>query len=75
MKKVFQVINQMQSDGVVHAYALGGAMAANLYIDSFPTIDFDFFVHLSAGGSELDPLRPIILYLEGRGYTLKGVEF
>ena len=75
MKKVFEVINQMQSDGVIDAYALGGAMAANLYIDSFATLDFDFFVQLGADASELDPLRPIIEYLERRGYKLSGVEF
>lgn len=75
MKKVFEVINQMQADGVIDIYALGGAMAANLYIDSFPTIDFDFFVSVSGASPALDPLRPRINYLEPLGYKPKGVEF
>ena len=58
MKKVFEVVNRMEADGVIDTYALGGAMAANLYIDSFPTLDFDFFVHMSAGVPELDPFGP-----------------
>lgn len=65
----------MQTDGVINDYALGGAMAANIYVDSFPTQDFDFFVNLGSGVPALDPLRPIIEYLEPRGYRLRGVEF
>lgn len=75
MIKVFEVINQMRVDGVIDEYALGGAMAANLYVDPFFTQDFDFFVHIVANISELDPLRPIINYLEPLGYKIHGVEF
>ena len=64
VKNVFEVINKMETDGVIDAYALGGAMAANLYIDAFHTVDFDFFILVSPSVSDLDPLRPIIDYLE-----------
>ena len=75
MKKVIELIEGMQSAGVIDAYALGGAMAANLYIDSLPTLDFDFFVHIVNEVSSLDPLRSIIDYLEPLGYSANGVEF
>ena len=75
MIKAFQIIEQMQADGIISTYALGGAMAANLYIDPFFTQDFDFFVHIVSEVSPLDPLRSIIDYLEPRGYKAEGVEF
>lgn len=75
LNKVIAVIDQMQADGVIGRYALGGAMAAVIYVDPFPTQDFDFFVHLKSPVSNLDPLRPIIDYLEPRGYPIKEVEF
>ena len=75
LKTVVGVIDQMIEDHVIDAYALGGATAANIYIQSFNTRDFDFFVHLAGDFPLLDPLRSIIDYLEGLGYTLDGVEF
>ncbi len=75
LKRVVEVIDKMIGDGVIDVYALGGATAANIYIESFNTRDFDFFVHLAGDVPMLDPLRPIIEYLERLGYTLDGVEF
>jgi hypothetical protein len=65
----------MLGDGIIDTYALGGAMAANLYVDPFFTQDFDFFVHILPAASPLDPLRPIIDYLKPLGYEPEGVEF
>jgi hypothetical protein len=75
LRKIVGIINQMLEDGVINAYALGGATAANIYIQSFNTRDFDFFVHVAGNVSMLDPLRPIIDYLRPLGHTLDGVEF
>ena len=75
LKRVVEVIDMMIEDGVIDAYALGGATAANIYIQSFNTRDFDFFVHLAGDVPMLDPLRPIIDFLRPLGYTLDGVEF
>jgi len=65
----------MQTDGIIGTYALGGAMAAVIYVDPFPTQDFDFFVHLNSPVSNLDPLRSLIDYLTPLGYPIHGVEF
>ena len=70
-----EIINKMMTDRVIDAYALGGATAANIYIQSFNTRDFDFFVHIAGDAPTLDPLRPIIDCLRPLGYTLDGVEF
>ena len=75
LKTVVEVIDKMMKDHVIDAYALGGATAANIYIQSFNTRDFDFFVHLAGDFPLLDLLRSIIDYLERLGYTLDGVEF
>ena len=75
LAKVIHLIEAMQADGIIGTYALGGAMAAVIYVDPFPTQDFDFFVHLTGEVSNLDPLRPIIEYLNPRGYPIEGVEF
>ena len=75
LKKVIEIINSMLDYGVIDAYALGGATAANIYIEAFSTRDFDFFVNIAGEVRALDPLRPIIDYLEPLGYMLDGVEF
>ena len=75
VQKVFEVLNQMEADGVIDAYALGGAIAASVYVEPFATEDIDFFVHFTSDVSDLDPLRPIINYLTPKGYTVNGVEF
>lgn len=75
LRKVMEVIDKMLEKNVIDAYALGGATAANIYIQSFNTRDFDFFVHLAGDVHSLDPLRPIIDFLEELGYRADGVEF
>ena len=75
LREVIETLEDMQASGVIGLYALGGAMAAALYVDPFPTQDFDFFVHLLSEVSNLDPLRPILDYLEPLGYRPEGVEF
>ena len=75
VRKVFEILNGMLADGVIDAYALGGAIAASFYVEPFATEDIDFFVHFTTDVSDLDPLRPVIDYLEPKGYKAKGVEF
>ncbi len=44
MKETLEVINQMQSDGVIGAYAIGGAVGATFYLEPMATLDLDVFV-------------------------------
>jgi hypothetical protein len=75
LKKVVGVIEAMIKDGIIDSYALGGATAANIYIEPFNTIDIDFFIHIVGEIPTLDPLRPVIDYLKPKGYVSNGVEF
>ncbi len=75
LQKIAEIIGKMMKDGVIDAYALGGATAANIYIQSFNTRDFDFFVHIAEEVPTVDPLRPLINYLTPLGYIVDGVEF
>jgi len=71
LKETLQVINQMQADGVIGKYAIGGAVGATFYLEPAATIDLDVFVTLPrAISSALISLSPIYDYLKARG----GVE-
>jgi hypothetical protein len=64
MKATLQVINQMQTDGVIGQYAIGGAIGATFYLEPTATFDIDVFVSLkTAPGSSLISLAPIYDYL------------
>lgn len=70
MKQTLELINQMQSDGVIAHYAIGGAVAATFYLEPAATLDVDVFVLLSNPAGALVSLSPIYEYLKLRG----GVE-
>jgi hypothetical protein len=73
MKDTFQVINEMQRDGVIEKYAIGGAVGATFYLEPAATLDVDIFVTLpSAGTSSLLTLTPIYQYLTARGSKVDG---
>jgi hypothetical protein len=67
VKATLEAINQMQSDGVIGKYAIGGAVGATLYLEPAATLDVDIFVTLPmAPGSLLLSLEPIYDYLKAR---------
>src|SRR2546423_5663019 len=72
MKETIKVINRMVKDGVLEAYASGGAVAAIYYLEPFDTADLDVFVQVETSGSALAILAPIYAYLIKRGYKAQG---
>lgn len=73
MKRTLEMINQMQADGVIGKYAVGGAVGATFYLEPSATLDVDIFVTLPlAPGSSLLSLTPIYEYLTARGCSVKG---
>jgi hypothetical protein len=73
MKATFQVINQMQADGVIGKYAIGGAVGATFYLEPSATLDIDVFVSFrNSPGSLLLSLQPIYDYLTARNYQVEG---
>ena len=71
IKKAFAVINQMQSDGIVARYAIGGAIGATFYLEPSQTYDIDVFVILNPRpGQMLVTLQSIHDYLGAQGWTV-----
>lgn len=68
VKATLQAINQMQADGVIGQYAIGGAVGATLYLEPAATLDIDVFVMLpTTEGSSLLSLSSIYDYLRAQG--------
>ena len=71
MERVIQVINRMETDGVIDDYAIGGGIAAIYYLEPYETDDIDVFipaVPVEAGQAGLISLEPIYSYLKNLGY-------
>ena len=71
MERVIQVLNRMQSDGVVENYAIGGGIAAIYYLEPYDTDDIDVFipaVAVTVGEAGLISLEPVYDYLKTLGY-------
>jgi hypothetical protein len=73
IKNTIVVINQMQADGVIQRYAIGGAVGATFYLEPTATLDVDVFISFQpdAGSLLLSPQR-IFDYLKARGGTMDG---
>jgi hypothetical protein len=73
IQEVIRIINQMQADGVVDRYAIGGAVGATFYLEPLATLDVDVFISFkSRPGSLLISLEPILDYLKLRGGRMDG---
>ena len=73
IKEVIIALNQMQTDGVVERYAIGGAVGATFYLEPVATLDVDIFVSFRPEpGSLLLSPAPIFEYLKARGGTMEG---
>ena len=69
MKRTIAVLNQLEQDGVLSRYAIGGAMGAIFYTEPFLTFDLDVFVALPSTADGLLTLAPLYEALRARGYT------
>ena len=73
IKETIATINQMQADGVIDRYAIGGAVGATFYLEPVDTLDVDIFVALHAEpGSLIASPKPILDYLTARGCKMEG---
>ncbi len=79
MEKTLQVLNDIERDGVIGRYAIGGAVGAIFYVEPFATFDLDIFVVLPTQGI-LTTLEPLYAALRQRSYepekecvTIEGV--
>ena len=72
MERTLAVINQLEQEGIIGRYAIGGAVAATRYIEPVQTYDLDIFVVLPVSPSGLISLAPVRAYLTQRGYAPQG---
>jgi hypothetical protein len=73
MIQTLKVIDQMEVDGVIGRYAIGGAFAAAYYVEPTLTEDLDILLSFEGGANQgesgLVTLQPIFSYLKGLGYA------
>lgn len=76
MKATLELINQMQADGVIAHYAIGGALAAATYSEPATTLEIEVFVILpfDANGPSV-ALKALEDYLTGKGCRKNGDHF
>ena len=67
LKVTLELINQMQADGVIETYAIGGAVGAIFYLAPAATVDVYVFVILPGRTGLLLSLSPIYQYLKSHG--------
>ena len=73
IKEVIAVVNQMQVDGVIERYAIGGAVGATFYLEPVATLVVDIFTTFkSRPGSLIVSPQPIFDYLKARGCAREG---
>ncbi len=73
IKEVLTTVNQMQADGIIDRYAIGGAVGATFYLEPIATLDVDIFVAFRPEpGKLLVSPQPLIDYLAARGCRMEG---
>ena len=72
MEKTLRVLNQLEAEGILSRYAIGGAIGATFYTEPFLSFDLDVFVVLPTAPGGLLTLAPIYEALRARGYSEDG---
>jgi len=72
LEKTLAIFNQLEREGVIGHYAIGGAVAATRYIEPIQTYDLDIFVMLPVAPSGLISLTAVYARLKQMGYSAEG---
>ena len=72
MERTLQVLNELERDGVLSRYAIGGAMGATFYVEPLLTFDLDIIVLLPETKDGLLTLTPLYEALRAQGYAEEG---
>ena len=80
MEKTLKILNQLEKEGIINRYAIGGGVASLFYAEPMLTYDMDVFVFLSAKESGLallsslhDPLRKLGYREDKEHVVIEGV--
>jgi|SRR5216683_692707 len=73
IQDVIVMLNQMERDGVITRYAIGGAVGATFYLEPVSTLDVDVFIAFKPPQESIivSPV-PIFDYLKGFGCKMEG---
>jgi hypothetical protein len=71
MEQTLRIINELERDGVIGRYAIGGAFGVMFYAEPVATFDLDIFCVLPQRGLLVD-LGPLYAELAERGYLPEG---
>jgi len=72
MEHTLRILNELERDGIIERYAIGGAVGAIFYMEPFLTYDLDVFVSLPEQAGPLLSLSPVYEALRQRGYLEEG---
>lgn len=72
MERTLQVLNELERNGVLSRYAIGGAMGATFYTEPLLTFDLDVIVLLPQTKAGLLTLTPLYDALRAKGYAEEG---
>ena len=67
MRHAFEILLQIQNEGLIGRFAVGGAIAAGFYVEAVATEDLDVFAFLQARESGLVLVTPIYERLKQLG--------
>jgi len=71
MQEALRALNRLVYDGVIEAYAIGGAVGASFYIDALQTEDIDAFIFFPEPPSGLFLITPIYEALSAQGGVIE----
>ena len=72
MVRTLQILNELERDGALSRYAIGGAMGATFYVEPLLTFDLDIIVLLPETKGGPLTLTPLYDALRARGYMEEG---
>jgi hypothetical protein len=68
LEKTLQILNELETRGLVKKYAIGGGIAVLYYAEPILTFDLDVFCLLPEQEGRPVTLSPIYSYLKDKGY-------
>ncbi len=73
MERILQLLNEMETKGLIQRYAIGGGMAVMFYAEPVVTEDLDIFVLLPPTNSPVIVLTPLYDFFRELGYQVRGL--
>lgn len=72
MERTLQILNELEQNGVLSRYAIGGAMGATFYVEPILTFDLDVIALLPETQGGLLTLTSLYKALRAKGYVEEG---